>query len=354
MNMKLNKRKQVNKISLILLILIIFLIFQGCKNDGNQPDVTDDTDPNEAKYAELLLDEEFIEYLSNRGLEIEKIEKIEIKASNQTEKARYGSMVSFYAVVNAVDTNGEKIELTFYDIKIEDNSGTVKLTDNTVTLVNDNIAEIKVSFFVEEKTFTYEIVKQDISYDNYLLLVNKFSKIDASFAPEDLSESEYISYTHDRGSTVNKMRDEALYALSEMFSAAEAEGFYFYALSGYRPYDMQQRLYESAGGENQNDTAAPGASEHQTGLTMDITWCAAGLSLTQDMQYHSEYEWLVNNSYKYGFVLRYPKGCDDITGYQFEPWHYRYIGKDAAYDYYNSGLATLDEFLSYYNLDEHN
>jgi D-alanyl-D-alanine carboxypeptidase len=121
--------------------------------------------------------------------------------------------------------------------------------------------------------------------------------------------------------------------------------------SGYRPASLQKIYFDSyassAGIEAANQYVAyPGQSEHQTGLAVDITTVSRNCYLTECFADTSDGQWLANNSYKYGFTLRYPKGKESITGYQYEPWHFRYVGIDLATALYESEL-TLDEAWQY-------
>ncbi len=132
-----------------------------------------------------------------------------------------------------------------------------------------------------------------------------------------------------------------------MKSAAANEGYEIYAFSIYRSYQRQKELYNRyvrEHGQQRADTfsARPGHSEHQTGLAFDIGW--RGYYTSQSMGEMEEGIWLADNSWRFGFILRYPKGKTHITGYIYEPWHFRYVGKEVAKQVYNSGL-TLDEFL---------
>ena len=116
-------------------------------------------------------------------------------------------------------------------------------------------------------------------------------------------------------------------------------------MSTYRSYEYQVDLYNryvKTDGKEAADTYSgrPGNSEHQTGLAMDIANKNGFISKGD-----KEYDWLVNNSYKYGFILRYPKGSETITGYMYEEWHYRYLGKEAAKEIKNTGL-TYDEYMA--------
>lgn len=137
--------------------------------------------------------------------------------------------------------------------------------------------------------------------------------------------------------------DEAYNALDEMQSAAAKEGIVLYVVSGFRDYDTQEAIYNnyvSYDGKANADrySARPGHSEHQTGLAFDLNELEESFGETR------EGKWLAANAHKYGFIIRYPKGKEHITGYMYEPWHVRYLGKDIATKVYNSGL-TLEEYL---------
>ena len=116
-----------------------------------------------------------------------------------------------------------------------------------------------------------------------------------------------------------------------------------YLSSGFRSYETQNRIYNnyvSNYGQSSADTfsARPGHSEHQTGLAIDVN------SIDDSFADTPEAEWLASHAHEYGFIIRYPKGKESITGYKYEPWHIRYLGVEKATEVYNSGL-TLEEFL---------
>ena len=131
-------------------------------------------------------------------------------------------------------------------------------------------------------------------------------------------------------------------AFEEMQAAAALDNINLFIASGYRSYDYQVELYDKyvrIDGKEQADTysARPGHSEHQTGLTADIN------SADESFDDTPEALWLDKNCYKYGFIVRYPKGKEKYTGYEYEPWHLRYIGKEKAKIIYESGLS-LEEY----------
>ncbi|MER2037778.1 MAG: M15 family metallopeptidase [Solibacillus sp.] len=152
-------------------------------------------------------------------------------------------------------------------------------------------------------------------------------------------------------STYNKGEDPAAKAAFEkMAAAAKLEGFELVAFSGFRSYEYQQTLYDryvNRDGKDAADrySARPGYSEHQTGLAFDI-----GEKGREDLWLTSEFgespagQWLVNNAHQYGFILRYPKGKEDITGFMYESWHFRYLEGDTAKKIHEAGV-TLEEYL---------
>lgn len=136
---------------------------------------------------------------------------------------------------------------------------------------------------------------------------------------------------------------EMLAAFSTMKADAAQAGLSLYNSSDFRTYDLQVDLYNryvSHSGQAAADTysARPGFSEHQTGLVIDLN------SVDDSFAGTPEAEWVAKNAHKYGFIVRYPKGKEEITGYQYEPWHIRYLGVGVATSVYQSG-KTLEEYL---------
>ena len=172
--------------------------------------------------------------------------------------------------------------------------------------------------------------------DNYEYIVNKNNKLESDYIPTDLEEIDL------RFACLNKfLRKEAKINFERMAKDAKDEGYNIVAVSAYRSYNYQEKLYNNYvvdKGFYYADIASarPGHSEHQTGLAVDV----ADLYLDYDnFDKTKEFKWMINNSYKYGFILRYPKAKFHITGFKYEPWHYRYVGiKLASYLYKNNLL----------------
>lgn len=177
----------------------------------------------------------------------------------------------------------------------------------------------------------------DMSYDS-LILMNKYLYLNKDYIPDDLEEisSDYFIYGN---SNVRKLRKEAKEAFEKLSKASIENGTPVYGQSAFREYERQEELYnyavETYGEDSANkDTAKAGYSEHQTGLAIDVSSTKDGNMLTFDKT--KSFNWMMNNAYKYGFILRYPSDKVDITGYTYESWHYRYVGVKVATDMYNN------------------
>ena len=190
----------------------------------------------------------------------------------------------------------------------------------------------------------------------YLMLVNKENSVGA-YAPSNLKELECpttrsnLLLDHDAAVAVEAM-------MKEMAAAGIKET---YVTSAYRSYSYQKNLYdgyvqrekdadpsistEEAERRASVYSAKPGQSEHQTGLCLDFITKDMGGNLNEEFEKKDAFEWLRSNAYKYGFILRYPKDKVEVTGYQYEPWHYRFVGRQAASEIYFSGMC-LEEYLS--------
>ncbi|MGO4692422.1 M15 family metallopeptidase [Glaciibacter sp. 2TAF33] len=147
------------------------------------------------------------------------------------------------------------------------------------------------------------------------------------------------------------MRREAAEAVVAMFAAFESEtALRMQSQSAYRSYDTQVDVYNQDVASNgqafaDSSTARPGTSEHQTGLAMDISALPSNCSLAACFGTTAQGQWLAANAWRFGFLLRYPADKVAVTGYEYEPWHFRYIGVDLATQMHNTGVTTLEEFF---------
>ncbi len=174
------------------------------------------------------------------------------------------------------------------------------------------------------------------------VVVNKNYALTSDYKPKDLV-SVNIEFLPESTEEERYMTKESAKALEELVDAASKDGVYLNGLSGYRSYKTQKNLYEynvETQGKSYSDkyVAKPGASEHQLGEAMDLATSSGWIS-----EGCPEANWIANNAYKYGFIVRYESGKEDITGYNYEPWHVRYVGSEMSEKIYNDGI-TLEEF----------
>lgn len=186
------------------------------------------------------------------------------------------------------------------------------------------------------------------SLNSPLVLVNKHISLPSNYKPEDLVVPN-VSFSFSGPHEKQNMRSKAAKALEELFNAADKEGMTLYAVSGFRSYSRQESVYnghvQSLGAEEADKISAkPGHSEHQTGLAMDITSRSAGMTLSESFGDTPEGIWVAENAHKFGFIIRYQKGKEDLTGYSYEPWHLRYVGIDAATEIMEADI-TLENYL---------
>lgn len=178
-----------------------------------------------------------------------------------------------------------------------------------------------------DRDYYTDIENTDMS-DGILVICNKYHTLKKDYVPDLVSLSGYGG---------GQMQREAANYFKKMSDAAKKDGISIYNVSGYRSYNTQVYLYNNyvkQDGVKMADTysARAGTSEHQTGLATDVNSVSASFENT------NAFKWLSKNAYKYGFILRYPKGKEHITGYKYEPWHYRYVGKKIAKKLYKNNL----------------
>jgi LAS superfamily LD-carboxypeptidase LdcB len=187
-----------------------------------------------------------------------------------------------------------------------------------------------------------------LNTQSILLLVNKVRNLSSTYVPGDLTKPS-VRFTFSEDVPRRYMRYNAAKALEKLFSAASDAGYKLYGVSGYRSYATQKAIFDKRaaerGEEVANKTSArPGQSEHQTGLAMDISSKAVDYRLVTSFGDTAEGKWVKKNAHRFGFIIRYPKGKETITGYSYEPWHLRYVGITAAKYIYEHGL-TLEEYF---------
>jgi D-alanyl-D-alanine carboxypeptidase len=186
------------------------------------------------------------------------------------------------------------------------------------------------------------------SGDDLLVLVNKQYKLPSTYAPKDLVLASNAGIR--RGESYY-LRNIIIADLKSIVDAAKADGIDLSIVSAYRSYQTQVDTYNYWLNKNNNDvayvdtfSARPGHSQHQLGTTIDFSTNEIGDSLGDTFANTKASKWLSTNSYLYGFVLSFPKGYESITGYKYESWHFRYIGKENALEMKNSGMI-LENYL---------
>lgn len=193
-----------------------------------------------------------------------------------------------------------------------------------------------------DKEFYSEITETNVELKE-LMLVNKYNKLPDTYEPENITNIP-LTYAYSN----NKTSQEALEHYKKMSDNAKLEGINLVISSAYRSFQEQKETYDEyekiKGEEIETYAARPGHSEHQTGLAFDILTLGA---TTSNFEKTKEFNWLKDNSYKYGFILRYPEGKENITGYDYESWHYRYVGEQAAKIIHEEDI-TFEEYYAYY------
>lgn len=196
-------------------------------------------------------------------------------------------------------------------------------TKKKTTTTTKKTTTAQNSTSTSSKGYKIEVI-DGITYVDGVLIANKTYSLPSTYNPGGLTK-------------------ECKAAFDEMAAAAkEEEGLTLTVCSGYRSYSYQKKLYNNyvdRDGQTAADrySARPGHSEHQTGLAIDVNRASSKFTGTP------EQIWLAANCYKYGFIIRYPEGKESITGYKYESWHVRYLGKDLAKKVYDSGLC-LEEY----------
>ncbi|PAE06163.1 D-alanyl-D-alanine carboxypeptidase [Terribacillus saccharophilus] len=217
------------------------------------------------------------------------------------------------------------------------------------TAAEEQTAETKPNQHQEEAEDVVGSIEKPVTVDNpdsIEVVVNKTRKFPDGWEPKDLVEPDVAFYFSEHLEK-RKMRKEAAEALEDLFAASQKDGMELVAASGYRSEARQKEIYENnvaTQGQEETDkvSSRPGRSEHQTGLAIDLTSAEMALALEETFIETDEGKWLAEHAHEYGYIIRYPEGKSDITGYSYEPWHIRYVGKDLAKQIYEED-TTLEE-----------
>lgn len=173
--------------------------------------------------------------------------------------------------------------------------------------------------------------------NKYIRLINKEHPLPEDFVPSGLTDMG-IPFEAPYGDEKRLLEPLAAKAALDLINAARREKLCLCGISGYRSYSRQQKLYTG-----NPYVAPPGASEHQSGLALDMSCPGIKMKLTEDFADTAEGIWLARNASLYGFILRYPKNKEHITGFPFEPWHVRYVTRPLSAYLSLTGL-TLEEY----------
>ena len=200
----------------------------------------------------------------------------------------------------------------------------------------DVVTRVNIGLDYEQYTHTKKTNNLDTTY----VLVNKYNYLSKDYVPKNL---EKINDNYSNGN--KKLAHEARIAFEELAKNAKKDNINVRAISTYRSYNYQNQLYNnyvaSSGVKEANRfSAKPGFSEHQTGLAID---CDNKVSFFENFEKTESFKWMMQNAHKYGFILRYPKDKEHITGYKYESWHYRYVGVEIA-SYIKKNNITFDEY----------
>ncbi|MEG1596809.1 MAG: M15 family metallopeptidase [Bacilli bacterium] len=238
-----------------------------------------------------------------------------------------------------IDFLKEFLKLDYAKLKYVERYYNYKL-DNGLSSLE---AVIDVNIGLDQAFYTNPFLVKEFSYD---MLVNKYNYVDKDYQPTNLVKISN-DYATDNGAYAN---EKVVDAFIKMADDMKKENLFILANSTYRTFLDQKSIYDDYKkdyGEKAADNyaARPGFSEHQTGLCIDVANKNRDLFVST-----KEYKYMIENAYKYGFILRYPKGRESITGYKFEAWHFRYLGVDLATKVYKSKL-TYDEYYIM-NLDK--
>ena len=261
-----------------------------------------------------------------------------------------GDEVDFLSYVTANDNYDKELDIDIegtYDNNtageyklvcvVKDSSNNESRKDFTLVVEESKYKKMKDRTITTSKGYTLKI-KNGLAYVDDILIVNKTYYLPENYIPVN-------SYAKLSDSCPNCLEKNVMEAYNEMNATAKSIGLNIWIASGYRSYNTQKYLYNNyvaRDGVIAADTysARAGHSEHQTGLAFDLNSVSASFGNTD------EGIWIKDNCYLYGFIIRYPKGKEKITGYMYEPWHLRYVGKELAEKLYNNGdWLTLEEYF---------
>lgn len=283
-----------NKIKLLTAILAVLLLFSGCINleeDEKEKETTTSVDMNNVN-PNSIGSYQTMEYQYQTNVDVSllttNLDKTYLILANKTNE-----LASTYEPSNLTTLTCQ----TTYSMKLE-----------------GRVAQALYAMLLEMKTAGVSDITVTSAYRSYEYQVNTYNGWVQEEMKAPISEDAYRVL----GQEYIKMNylDKKIYSLNLADAHKVAQSY----------------------------SAMPGQSEHQTGLCIDFTTSAMGGELTEAFEDTEAFAWLSQNAYRFGFILRYPKGKESITGYTYEPWHYRFVGREAATDIY-IGEMTLEQYL---------
>lgn len=339
MKIRINKKKFIKTVFIFILLIVLITVFVLFL----KPKTIDQTTFKGVIKEEIIFEKQESEFM--------------IKDSEFTPPNAFIKYTDRYKT-----TLTKQVDPSFVTVDIKENKLAI-ISDNKITL-NDTILtgekiHITLRYKSKKQEYTY-IVKYDLSKtigedkivknsDSIDVMVNKKRHLSKDFVPKNLREVN-VKSNKPKGADSRKMNSEAADHLEALFKCAKEDGYDLCAVSGYRSYSTQQGIFSSNVSSKGSEQAAnrvsarAGESEHQTGLAMDVSAKSVNYGLVESFGKTEEGKWLKENAYKYGFIIRYPKGKEDITGYAYEPWHIRYVGETLAKEIQERDI-TLEEFF---------
>lgn len=325
----------------ILITALLIILLTGCTISKSEP-----TSIIDEPVVKTTVSEE----TANKSTEVKDNNEVEVveetieESQKETEEAQPGK-----------ESNETPINQTPFIVTEDGINGYHELIKDLHDLnLGLDLTDVRLSGLIEHlsqytyNTSTHQIGEVSVP-DSIYVLANKLNHLPEDYTPDPLRVPD-IRFSIAEYNEKKNQREEPAKALELMFADAESEFHYLFAVSGYRSYNRQQTIYnykvDTRGLEAADEVSArPGHSEHQTGLAMDITCESVGFGLEYAFGNTPEGIWVAENAHKYGFIIRYLEDKVDITGYNYEPWHLRYVGIDLA-SYVHENQLTLEELYS--------
>lgn len=342
------------KRSVFITLLATLFIIAGCniskdkqeepnENEQVEPnqDETDETENNEEipeKEEKFVLPEPILQR-TDTGEKVENLQRALYQIGYELDVTGTFDYFTTWALTD-LQFQHEELDITgLYDL--ETKNKLEKMLEG-----DEQMDASKLPKPSENKATNKQVIENP--YD-VLALINKENLLPSDYEPEDLTVPD-VRFSFEEDHPKKQLRKVAADALEELFAAADLAGHELFALSGYRSYDTQASIFASNAdkhGEEKANTfsARPGESEHQSGLTMDVTSRSANFDLIIEFGQTPEGIWLAENAHEFGFIIRFLEGKEDITKYQYEPWHIRYVGVKAATEIKEKEL-TLEEYFA--------